>query len=162
VSAIRRIDAGWAVRVAGLASLVAQQATSAVYEPPTLVLAYPAPGVSVPADNATVIFHYAASDVTDPLDLRRFQVLVDGVDRTAHFRTTADAAWGTIAGGGDKGVRAHDVRARVCTIRGACVEVGAIVMVTGSDEREREAVGKKRWGKFIDIALEMLRRLLKP
>jgi hypothetical protein len=148
--------------VAGLASLVAQQATSAAHEPPILVLAHPAAGVSVPAENATVIFRYAVRDATDPLDLRSFEVLVDGVERTSHFRTTADAAWGTIADGGGTGLRAHDVRARVCTIRGVCVEVGAIITVTGADGRAREAVEKKRWVKVIDIALEMARRLLRP
>jgi hypothetical protein len=50
----------------------------------------------------------------------------------------------------------------VCTIRGVCVEVGAIITVTGADGRAREAVEKKRWVKVIDIALEMARRLLRP
>ena len=115
----RRIDGGWAVRVASVASLVAQGATSVLPGAPILVLSYPAPGVSVPGDNATVVFRYAMDDASDPLDLRSFRITVDGVDRTSHFRVTADAAWGAIAHGGDAGLRAHDVRARVCTIRGA-------------------------------------------
>lgn len=164
MSAIRRIDAGWWVmRVAGVASLLAQQATPAEYGRPTLVLAYPAPGVSVPGDNATVVFRYAWGDSGDPLDLRTFRVLVDGVDRTSRFRATADAAWGTIVPGGQPGIRAHDVHARVCTVRGACAELGAVVtVITPPGTANEEAPAKGRWVKFADVALEMLRRLLRP
>jgi hypothetical protein len=160
VSAIRRIDAGWAVRVAGVASLVAQQATSAMYGAPTLILAYPAPGVSVPGDNATVVFRYALGDARDPLDLRSFRVLVDDVDRTSHFRVTADAAWGVIADGAEAGLRVHDVRARICSVRGVCVGTQAIVSVLGTARSTR--LSKDRRGKIIDVLLEMARRLLKP
>src|SRR5688500_13265599 len=146
MSVIRRIDAGWAVRVASVASLLAQQTTSAAYGLPTLVLAYPAPGVSVPGDNATVVFRYAWGDNGDPLDLRTFRVLVDGVDRTSHFRATADAAWGTIVQGGQSGIQAHDVHARVCTVRGACAELGAIItVITPPGITRDEAPAKGRW-----------------
>ena len=163
MSAIRRIDAGWAVRVASVASLVAQQATSAIYRPPTLVLAYPAPGVSVPGDNATVVFHYAVEDLSDPLDLRSFTVLVDGVDRTTHFRVTADAAWGAIMPSAEVGIRAYDVRARVCTIRGVCAELSTVVpVITAPRLAKGHGIHRNRWVKLVDVTLEMVRRLLRP
>lgn len=161
MSAIRRFDAGWAVRVAGVASLVAQQA--AMHSAPTLVLAYPAPGVSVPGDNATVVFRYAAGDVSDPLDLWTFRITVDGIDRTSHFRVTADAAWGAIVQGVEAGLRAHEVRARVCTIRGACAELSTVVtVITAVGVAKARGARKARWIKLVDVTLEMLRRLMRP
>jgi hypothetical protein len=149
--------------MAGVASLVAQQATSAIHGAPIVVLAYPAPGVSVPGDNPTVVFRYVAGDDSDPLDLRTFRVLVDGVDRTSHFRATAEAAWGTIVPSPEAGIRAHDVRARVCTIRGACAEVSAVVtVITARGDATDERVGKARWVKLVDVTMEMLRRLMRP
>jgi hypothetical protein len=157
---IRRRDGSWAVRVAGVASVLAQQAVSATYTPPRLVLAYPAPGVSIPGDNATVLFEYASIDV-DPLDLRSFRVTVDGSDRTSHFRVTASAAWGTVAGADATGIRAHDVRARICSIRGVCATADAIVTVAGSPMPAKPSTSMERRGKIIDVVLEMMRRLLR-
>ena len=158
---IRRVDRVWAVRMAGLASVVAHQTMTASYAPPRLVLAYPAPGVSIPGDNATVVFQYA-STAADPLDLRSFQVMVDSTDRTSHFRVTASAAWGTIAAGDAAGIRAHDVRARVCSVRGVCANAHAIVPVVGSSVPAKPSLTRERRGKIIDLLLELARRLLKP
>lgn len=121
----------------------------------------PAPGVSVPADNASVVFQYASTDA-DPLDLRSFTVTVDGVDRTARFRVTADVAWGMIADGDTAGIRAHDVRARICSVRGVCVSANAIVPVVGTPGPRETSLTKARRGRIIDVLLEMARRLLKP
>ena len=162
MSARRRLDVTWMARVAGIASLAAHQPVPASYGPPQLILAHPAPGASVPSDRAAVVFRYAAGEPSDPLDLRSFVVWVDGVDRTPHFRVTADAAWGPIIGAGGKGVHAHDVRARVCSVRGACTELSAIVTVVASVPTDDDAVNKTRRGKIIDVVLEAARRLLKP
>ena len=162
MSGIRRIDAGWAVRVAGVASLIAHQAMPTLYSPPRLTLAYPAPGMSVPSDNPAVVFRYAPGEASDPLDLRTFAVTVDGADRTRHFRATADAAWGLISDRRGAGLRAHNVRARVCSVRGACAEVAAVVTVAGPVATTNDAPNKERRGKIIDVVLEAARRLLKP
>ena len=160
---IRRIDAGWAVRVASVASLVAHQAASTVHGAPSLVLSHPTPGVSVPGDNATVVFRYAIKDAGDPLDLRTFRITVDGVDWTSHFRVTADAAWGTIAQGAEPGLRAYEVRARICTIRGLCAELSAVVTVLTAPRVATGNGGRKaRWVRVVDVTLEMLRRLMRP
>lgn len=161
MSGVRRVNGAWAVRVAGLASVVAHPTMTAGYTPPRLVLAYPAPGVSIPGDNATVVFQYASTDA-DPLDLRSFQVTVDSTDRTSHFRVTASTAWGTIAAGDGTGIRAHDVRARICSVRGVCANANAIVAVVGPSAPAKPSLTRERRGKIIDIFLELTRRLLKP
>jgi hypothetical protein len=161
VSAIRRIDVCWAARVAGVASLVAHQAIPSSYGPPRLTLAYPAPGVSVPSERPTVVFHYESGEASDPLDLRSFMVWVGGADRTDHFRATADAAWGPIISGGGEGVRAHTVRARVCTVRGVCAEISTVVTVVALAATKNDHVNKERRGKIIDVVLEVARKLLK-
>jgi hypothetical protein len=155
------MDGSWAVRLAGVASVVAQQAVSASYTAPRLELVHPPPGVSVPADHATVVFQYASTEV-DPLDLGSLRVTVDGIDRTSHFRVTAHAAWGPIVGGDTSGIRAHELRARICSIRGVCVSVDAIVTVAGSRPPAKPSRSTERRGKIIDVVLEMARRLLKP
>lgn len=159
---IRRIDGGWAVRVAGVASVLAQQAMSAAYNPPRLVLAYPAAGVTVPSNNATVVFRYALGDPSDPLDLRSFAVVVDGADRTPHFRVTADAAWGAISDQGKAGIRGHEVQARICSVRGVCSEVTAIVTVVGAISTSDDVAKRERRRKLIDVLLEAARKLLRP
>jgi hypothetical protein len=108
------------------------------------------------------VLRYVSGDASDRLDLRSFVVLVDGTDRTSHFQITADAAWGPIINGGGEGIRAHDVRARVCTVRGACAEVAATVTVVASLVTKHDTVNKVWRGKIIDAALEAARRLLKP
>ena len=162
MSARRRLDIAWVARVAGIASLATHDPVPASDGPPQLTLAHPAPGASVPSDNAAIVLRYAAGEASDPLDLRSFAVWVDGVDRTLHFRVTAEAAWGPIVGAGGRGVRAHDVRARVCSVRGVCAELTAIVNVMAALSTNDHAVDKARRGKFIDIVLEATRRLLKP
>lgn len=162
MSTMRRIDVFWAARVASLASLLAQPPVANSYGPPRLALAYPAAGASVPSDSPTVVFRYASAEASDPLDLRSLVVVVDGADRTSHFRATADAAWGPIINGRGEGIRAHSVRARICTVRGVCAEVSAIVAVLGSAVVKDDSVTKARRGKIIDVVLEMARRLLRP
>lgn len=161
MSAIRRIDVFWAARLASLASLLAQQQVPNSYGPPRLIVAYPTAGASVPSGRPTVMFRYASDEPSDPLDLRSLMILVDSVDRTAHFRATADAAWGPIIDGPAERIAAHRVQARICTVRGACAEVSAIVTVIASGVTT-DAMSKDRRGKLIDIVLEAARRLLKP
>ena len=162
MNGIRRIDAGLAVRVASAAALVSHQAMPGVFSPPRLLLAYPAPGVSMPTDNATAVFRYSAGDASDPLDVRSFTVLVDGVDRSSRFRATADAAWGRIADRDGAGIRAHEIRGSICSVRRVCTEVVAIVTVIGAPAAKEDAVNKERRRRVIDLLLEAARKLLRP
>lgn len=151
-----------AARVAGLASLVAHQGIPGSEVAPRIVLAHPRAGMSVPRSSATLLFRYAAGEVGDPVDLRTFTVFVDDVDRTSHFRVTADAAWGTIVDADGSGLKAHSVRARICSIRGVCAEVSANVVVVGESVVQGAKVRRTRREKLIDLLLEAARRLLRP
>ncbi|HZO19603.1 MAG TPA: hypothetical protein VFB46_11505 [Gemmatimonadaceae bacterium] len=151
-----------AARVAGLASLVAHHVTPGSEVAPRIVLAHPGAGMSVPRSSATVMFRYAAGEASDPIDLRTFTVFVDDVDRTSHFRVTADAAWGTIVDAGGNGLKAHGVRARICSIRGLCAEVSANVIVVGESAPQGTKPRPTRRERFIDLFLEAARRLLRP
>lgn len=150
-----------AARVAGLASLVAHQAIPASDAAPRIVLAHPRAGMSVPRSSATVLFRYAG-EAGDPIDLRTFVVFVDDVDRTSHFRVTADAAWGTIVDTDGNGLKAHSVRARICSIRGVCAEVSANVVVVGESVSQATKLRRTRREKLVDLFLEAARRLLRP
>lgn len=151
-----------AARVAGLASLIAHQGMPGSEVAPQIVLAHPTAGSSVPRNSATVLFHYAAGGTSDPIDLRTFAVFVDDIDRTSHFRVTADAAWGTIVDADGNGLNAHSVRARICSIRGVCAEVSANVVVVGEAVPQGAKLRRTRREKFIDLLLEATRRLLRP
>lgn len=151
-----------AARVAGLASLVAHQSIPESEVAPRIVLAHPRAGMSVPRSSATVLFRYAAAEASDPIDLRTFVVLVDDVDRTSHFRVTSDAAWGTMVDADGNGLRAHSVRARICSIRGVCAEVSANVIVVGESVVQGAKLRRTRREKLIDLFLEAARRLLRP
>lgn len=151
-----------AARVAGLASLVAHQVIPESDVTPRIMLAHPRPGMSVPRSSATVLFRYAAGEASDPVDLRTFTVFVDDVDRTSHFRVTADAAWGTIVDADGNGLKAHSVRARICSIRGVCAEVSANVVVVGESVSQATKLRRTRREKLVDLFLEAARRLLRP
>jgi hypothetical protein len=151
----------WAARVASVASLVAHDAVPDSAAAPRLTIVYPLPGVSIPSENPAVVLRYSSGDVSDPLDLRSLVILVDGRDRTGHFRVTADAAWGRIVDGAT-GINAHEVEARVCTVRGVCARLSAIVTVVAPVVAKPAAVDKERRGKVIDVFLEAARRLLRP
>ena len=161
MSGLVRAGVRWAARMASVASLVVQDAAPDSATAPRLMIVYPRPGVSIPSENPALVLRYSSSDESDPLDLRTLVVLVDGRDRTAHFRVTADVAWGTIVDG-TTGISAHEVEARVCTVRGVCVRLSAIVTVVSPVVASQPAVNKDRRGKIIDVFLEAARRLLRP
>ena len=112
--------------------------TSHLYRTPAVVLAYPERGVPLPADRAVVLFRFALREPGDDIDVTSFKATVDGVDRTSRFRVTSDETWGTLGDsvGGTSGAvetrltpGPHVVCARVCTVRGACGSVSAVLDV---------------------------------
>ena len=161
MSGLVRMGVRWAARVASVASLVAHDVVPDSATTPRLTIVHPLPGVSISGENPALVLRYSSSDTSDPLDLRTLEILVDGRDRTAHFRVTADVAWGTIVDGAT-GISAHEVEARVCTVRGVCVRLSAIVTVESPVVASQPAVNKDRRGKIIDVFLEAARRLLRP
>jgi hypothetical protein len=127
----------------------------------------PASGGSVPQDRPVVVWRFAAGDSADPIDARSFAVSVDGIDRSTLFQAARDAAWGPLAPEPNEQQRtialgAHQLAARVCSVRGACSEVTATVTVVASATApaDKEASDRKR--TLIDLLLAALRRLLNP
>ena len=161
MSALVRAGVRWAARVASVASLVVHDTVPDLAAAPRLTIVHPLPGVSIPSENPALVLRYTSGDVSDPLDLRSLEILVDGRDRTPHFRVTADVAWGPIVDGAT-GISAHEVEARVCTVRGVCVRISAIVTVVSPVATKQPEVNKDRRGKLIDVFLEAARRLLRP
>ena len=142
------------------------QAPVAAYRPPVIALVQPPPGGSVPSDKPVVVFRFAPSDSSDPIDARSFAVTVDGEDRTALFQVTATEAWGSllpapIEGSGAAPTGLHQVAARICSIRGACAEVSERVTLVASEAAAAEAPIDRKRG-LLDLLLLALRKLIEP
>lgn len=135
------------------------------YRPPALVLVQPPVGGSIPQDRPVVVFRFTPGELADPVDARSFAVVVDGEDRSALFQVSASEAWGRIApipDGGHAGIAlgAHQVAARICSVRGACGEIVATVTIVASPASvaETSEVGRKR--SLLELLLEAAKRLL--
>lgn len=103
------------------------------YRTPALILAQPADGGTVPADRPVVVFRFAPGEMTDPIDALSFVVAVDGVNRTERFQITSGEAWGPIDDPSLASATSHDVRARICSVRGTCSVVRGVVSTTPTD-----------------------------
>src|SRR5437867_7614789 len=62
----------------------AQQPNTAVaaYRPPTIVLAAPLAGASIPADKPVIVLRFASGESADAIDPSSLRMSVDGEDRT--------------------------------------------------------------------------------
>jgi hypothetical protein len=104
------------------------------------VLVQPAGGGTVPQDKPVVVFRFAQGEAGDPVDARSFVVTVDGQDRTALFQVSVASAeaWGPLAPVAAPPAQpdfalalpagAHEVTARVCSVRGVCAMASAVVV----------------------------------
>jgi hypothetical protein len=161
----------------GIAVRAPQQAT--VTLPPSIALAQPAQGATVAQDKPVIVFRFAAPDPGDPIDASSFTALVDGVDRSAHFKVAPTEAWGPLVVASDgartrEALGAHQVAARICTLRGACGNVSAVVTVVpplARDRGDRGATARARipiqspCGKrrsLVDPLLAAAHKLLAP
>jgi hypothetical protein len=112
------------------------------YHAPAMILAQPSDGGALPADKPVAVFRFTTGEATDPVDALSFTVTVDGVDRTALFELTTSVingvasgeAWGPIDDPSTSASGPHDVRARICSMRGACTTVHASVSVTTPEQ----------------------------
>jgi hypothetical protein len=114
------------------------------YRVPALALVYPTAEAStpatVPADRPAGVFRFAGGEADDPLDPQSFSVAVDGHARTALFQLAGSQTWGPLAApnenGGVMASGPHQVVARICSNRGACVAavstVTAISVITSA------------------------------
>jgi hypothetical protein len=157
-----------AIASAGIAihSADAQQpaaSTPPPFRPPALALEQPASNTSVPQDKPVILFRFAPGDSTDPVDARSFTVSVDGTDRTGLFQVARDMAWGPLAPVeqlASLATGAHSVVARVCSIRGACVDVRATVSVAAAINGALPSPSRAR--ALMDLLLAFAKRLLSP
>lgn len=135
------------------------------YRPPAFALVQPPAGGSVPQDRPVVVFRFAPGEPNDPIDTRSFVVSVDGEDRTSLFQIAPGEAWGPLASspiGAAIAVGAHHLAARVCSARGTCSEVTAVVTVAVSPAALEAPPPGDRRRSFIDVLLAAARKLLNP
>lgn len=167
----------WAVLAIALAlsrdaeRAVAQQpgvpsAPIAAYRPPALALVQPTDGGTVPQDQPIVVLRFAAGDSSDPIDARSFRVSVDGEDRTSLFQLARHEAWGPLARLPDANAALalgpHRLAARICSVRGACSEVSATVLVVTSAAAPQTNTAATRRRTLLDVLLAAARKLLTP
>ena len=137
------------------------------YRAPSLALVQPAGGGTVPQDRPVVVFRFAAGDSADPVDARSFVVSVDGKDRTPIFQVARDVASGPLSAnpnehGSAIALGAHQLAARICSIRGTCSEVSATVTVVTSAAVAADTRSSDRKRTLIDLLLAAARKLLAP
>lgn len=136
------------------------------YRLPALALVQPPAGGSVPQDRPTVVFRFAPGEASDPIDSRTFAVTVGGENRSALFQVAATEAWGPLAPAvaGQSPVialGAHRVAARICSVRGACAAVTAVVTVVPPiASSEKVATDRKR--SLLELLLLAVRKLVAP
>lgn len=139
------------------------------YRVPVISVAQPNDGIALPDDKPVAVFRFASGELLDPLDALSFAVTVDGVDRTGLFQLTQGEAWGPLASVGEVlAAGQHDVRARICTARGACGTTKATVNIvpatsviqlgTGSPATQSKV---QRVGRVLDAVLQAARILIR-
>lgn len=138
-------------RVVALITMAAAAWTAAVesyhgtapttYRPPVIVLAQPADGAVLGASDAMAVLRFSAHDQLDPIDALSLDVSVDGIDRTSLFTLALGEAWGRLWPADEQLTPGqHDVRARICTVRGTCSVVRVVVTVALTTGMGRRAI----------------------
>ena len=67
------------------------------YRAPTIIVAAPATGSTLPDDKPVAVFRFMTNEPLDPIDALTFSVSVDGKDRTSLFQLAQSEAWGRLA-----------------------------------------------------------------
>ena len=104
----------------------------AAYRAPTIALAQPAAGGSIPQDRPVVLLRFAPGEAADPIDAASFAVTLDGEDRTAGFHVSAADAWGPLVSRTQEPalrLGSHSLEARICSVRGACATTTTAIIV---------------------------------
>jgi hypothetical protein len=146
-------------------SAIPQQVTSTLA--PAITLAQPAIGGTITQDKPVIVFRFAAADPGDPIDAKSFTAVVDGVDRSALFQVAPTEAWGPLMSAADgtqprADLGGHQVAARICTLRGACSDISAVVTVVPplAAGAAKSPNDKKR--SLLALLLAAARKLLAP
>ena len=109
----------------------------AAYRPPLIAIAQPSDGAELSGDAPVVVVRFVAVEPSDPVDALSLRVTVDGVDRTSRFLLAQNEAWGRLsAGSAPLAPGAHEVRARICSVHGACTVASAVVTSGAAIVRE--------------------------
>lgn len=143
-------------------------AASNSYRPPSIVLAQPLDGGTMPQDVPVLACRFSAADASDPLDLGSLRVALDGRDITPLFRTTPNESFASLVAGtaAAPGVVAgpHTVSGRICSLRGACATVTATVHVVGIVPPEPPATAKTPAGPngLIGVLVKLTRKVIGP
>lgn len=120
----------------------------------------------MPQDKPVVVFRFVEGEPGDAIDARSLSVTIDGANITPAFRIAGGDAWGSltgVAGAAALGAGAHQVFARICSERGACGSVSAVVNAEPPVERTGAATAVTgRGGKLLDFLIRATRRLLLP
>lgn len=137
------------------------------YSRPSLALAQPGVGGSVPIDRPILVFRFGPGVATDVIDARSFAISIDGQDRSALFQVAPTEAWGPMAAPatdqqGALAAGPHQVAARICSVRGLCTEVVAVVNATAPATATAQQATPDRKRSFIDLILAAARKLLVP
>ena len=135
------------------------------YRPPRIALVQPAVGGTLQQDRPAVVFRFTAGEAGDPLDVKSFAVSVDARDHTSSFQVSATEAWGLVASDpSDLSIGAHQIAARICSLRGACSSTAATItvskpIVAGDQDATAKDLTKKR--RVLNALLSALRTLIK-
>jgi hypothetical protein len=138
------------------------------YRAPVIAIAQPNDGIAIPDDKPVAVFRFASNELLDPLDALSFSVTVDGNNRTSLFQLTQGEAWGPLASVGELlATGQHDVRARICTSRGACSVAKATVNVVPASSMIQLSAGAAstqskaaRAGRVLETVLQAARVLI--
>lgn len=130
-------------------------------------MVHPLDGGIVPEDKPIVVLRFAPGEPADAIDTRSLVVTVDGEDRTALFQFTGTEAWGPIVAPAAKVSRgAREIRARICSARGACASTKATVVIGPSAiagaGNDVDAGGPSRKSQVLDVLITAVKALLKP
>lgn len=142
----------------------------APYRLPTITLVQPQDGGMVYQDRPVVVLRFVGGEATDPVDASSLSIMVDGVDRTKLFQTSAAEAWGPLApnGAGQPPLAAgpHQITARICSSRGACsltqASVSVIPVANPATAPAPSTTGRSIHQRILDAALSAARRILTP
>lgn len=163
--------------------------TIAVYRRPSIVLAAPAAGTTIPADKPVIVLRFAPGEPEDAIDPSSLRLSVDGEDRTALLQLGSGEAWGplardtttarslTLASPGAPLIApgVHLVHVRLCSMRGICAALDIPVTVappdvipapsraiSAADSSAQQHARPSMLHKMIDLVIAGARKLLAP
>jgi hypothetical protein len=137
------------------------------YRAPTIIVAAPADGATLPEDKPVAVLRFMSVEPTDPIDALSFSVAVDGKDRTSLFQATPGEAWGPLSSPNETlAAGQHDLTARICTSHGECGTAKATVTVAASASglqatAAKAAEAKQKKTKILDAVVQAVRVLFR-